>query len=460
MDSAREVSVRSDESAASLRKDLLSKPPDERVITWPNPFQRSIELNEMIIRSQRSSTISISNAYALCFCKWGMPAFILGLCSFTSVWWLRAGTFYYMHTMERMENVYILNTSAVAIYGKPYLSAGLRPTDVSYGSLQDPVEGKLGWSNIPMALVDYSAAALPAMWFVLTILTDDLMMWTKCTSCAAYLFVLKGALGFMTIVPDSIGWDACKKRLKATGVARMKNEIVDPEKGVLSVLLSSLQFELRHPGQTRFCADMMFSGHTFTTTLFALSMIELLRKHTRTFRRAVRESIIAFTYVFVITEQIIEIALVVMNRFHYLTDIVVAIVLTFLFFTNGSVSIAAKHWKFWEGNFQHLFRPASVHPQQEDRMESLPMELRAWIQDHPEYTILPTDHCEVAGDTWTPICCIPFCCFWGRYHVINDEVYHYFDRGDDVDDEISQGLAILPCCKDDLPDDEEAGYDS
>merc|ERR1719498_45767 len=115
----------------------------------------------------------------------------------------------------------MINQTALPIYSKPYLSAGLTPTDVSFGSLQDPIEGKLGWTQVDMHLVDMTAAVCPMLWFTLTLLTDDLMMWTKCLVSASFLFVLKGALAFMTVIPDSIGWQNCKDRLTAEGMASM-----------------------------------------------------------------------------------------------------------------------------------------------------------------------------------------------------------------------------------------------
>merc|ERR1719261_1209281 len=46
-------------------------------------------------------------------------------------------------------------------------------------------------------------------------------------------------------------------------------------------------------------------------------------------------------------EQLMEIVLVIENRFHYTMDVAMALVLTLLFFTSGPVNIAAKRWENW-----------------------------------------------------------------------------------------------------------------
>jgi len=46
-------------------------------------------------------------------------------------------------------------------------------------------------------------------------------------------------------------------------------------------------------------------------------------------------------------EQIVEVYFVLLNRFHYTMDVVMAILFTFLFFTNGAIAEFTKKWVYF-----------------------------------------------------------------------------------------------------------------
>lgn len=376
--------------------------------------------------------------------KWCGPAFCFCVSTFTCMWFLHVGTFYYVHLMERQESVYKVlppNSPNMTKFKYPFLSPGLDPAvagTVSFGSLEDPPEAALGWTPVDMHVLDMVSATLPATWFVTTILTDDLQHWTKMIICNCFLAVLKGLFSFMTVVPDSMGWHHCKARLaKSDGIKRMKEDIANPEEGFLAVFWSTLTFEIKNlfgkfTGQpnVRFCADMMFSGHTYFTTLYALGLSELVRKHTawmpdKTFFNK-RFWIVSVVYMLCVIEQVVEISLVLQNRFHYTMDVVMAIILTFLFFTNGSVGIAAKSWTYWNGDPTHL---ASRDAKMPESAKNVAKELNSseegkqilkWVSKNKEdWILMPTAYFRDHGDTWTPPCCFPFCCFWGPRHMFD-----------------------------------------
>ena len=50
-------------------------------------------------------------------------------------------------------------------------------------------------------------------------------------------------------------------------------------------------------------------------------------------------------------QQVLEITLVLENRFHYTMDVVMAIIITLLIYSTGPVAIAAKSWQNWRGPF-------------------------------------------------------------------------------------------------------------
>ncbi|CAE8627716.1 unnamed protein product, partial [Polarella glacialis] len=77
--------------------------------------------------------------------KWAFPAFVNGSCLFASMWLLHIATFYYVKLMDREELAYVVNSNYTAGQASYALSPGLRPNDLSYGSLQDPLEATLGF---------------------------------------------------------------------------------------------------------------------------------------------------------------------------------------------------------------------------------------------------------------------------------------------------------------------------
>jgi len=391
--------------------------------------------------------------WSLCGVKWLVPGFMFCVSAFASMWWLHVGTFYYIHEMERAEHVYIINKTAAALYDKPFLSPGLSPRNVSYGSLNDPLEAKLGWQQIDMSTLDKISALLPVAWFILTILTDDMVLWTRMILCNCFLLIGKGLFGMMTIVPDSIGWASCKARLTPEGIQQLKDVIADPSEGFFPVLWSTMRFEINSHlpwtgvKSTRFCADMMYSGHTFFTCLYALALIELCRQHIPKDTAFVfwcvtkRDIIITLVYIFCILEQVVEISFVVMDRFHYVMDVAMAILLTLLFFTNGTIAIAAKTWAHWEGHLKTLFFPHHVNAEMKDKLDKLPPEVKAWADSEKgkNYFIVAGAARKKSGDIWTPFCCFPLCCFWGSTHVVEDRLMYQPNMGDESDDESLAG---------------------
>jgi len=418
-------------------------PRDKEHITCP-PWKGTLKYTRDLAASSHHSAGFGTGLFVV---KWCLPAFCFCVASFTCMWFLHIGTFYYVHEMEFKEAVYTANITAMDEFPEhaKYLSAGKIPTATSYGSLHDPLEAELGWQAVNMKSLDMISAVLPVTWFFATILTDDLQHWTKMLICNVFLAVGKGLFGFLTVVPDSIGWNDCKARLTPEGIVRLKEGVGKPERGFTSVFWSTFSFEVSlRWGEIfggkglRFCADMLYSGHTFFTTLYALGLVELTkthlsrRVHQQTMTALTRNIIVGCVYTLAITEQAVEIYLVLLNRFHYTMDVVMAVLLVFLFFTNGSITIAAKIWYHWHGDFAdgpHRVEAAKRRPGQGSANE-VPTVVHDWLEQHSDqYALVPKGMVHSSGDTWTPVCCVPFCCLSGRYHIVDDHTFNCINGG-------------------------------
>lgn len=150
-------------------------------------------------------------------------------------------------------------------------------------------------------------------------------------------------------------------------------------------------------------------------------------------------------------EQLVEIVLVIRNRFHYSMDVAMAILLTLLFFTSGPIAIVAKAWTGWKGwdkewdddGYEvelitkltcHLYHTEEYSDHlrakklKELWKETQPPEeglatvadIRVWAESQG-LTMVPKKIIRTDGDIWIPCCCFPFCCLWGRSHIIDDD---------------------------------------
>lgn len=293
-----------------------------------------------------------------------------------------------------------------------------------YARLPDPLAGNIAEENIKMPVLDAIALIFPVLFLACSLLVPSrtLQVWTKVMVCAGFLFTIKGLLGAMTTVPDSSGWDICVTRLKDEGIAWMSDT-----HSLWDMFVLDFHWVPVHHAPLRYCSDMMYSGHTFVVTLFALGSYESLRivleAHNRqikalgnryfhdsrdwdpeSFVTTVKIACLACLALLAIGEQTVEIYCVLKSRFHYSMDIAMAVLVTFLFYTNSVVAIFAKQWEFRGfhlfGGPREKFTPNPIEPSGR-RFRDKEM----WVS---------------AGDVYVPICCVPFCLLQGRGHLYTD----------------------------------------
>merc|ERR1719401_3422487 len=132
----------------------------------------------------------------------------------------------------------------------------------------------------------------------------------------------------------------------------------------------------------------MVSGHTYFTTNYALGLYELVRNHaygaTRKNQR-VRVTCITAIVALTVSEQLLEIYVVTLDRFHYTMDVFMALVVTFLIFTNVVPARVAKAW--WRCGW---YSDA--------------------VEKNPEKYI-KSRTLKSQSEVFVPECCVPFCMF-------------------------------------------------
>jgi len=348
--------------------------------------------------------------------KWLVPAFVNAASLFVCMWLLHIATYFYVIQMSRIEQSYMLpppaNSSIVFAGPHGSMSPGLTHLNASFGSLEDPLEGFIGWrGNMNIHVLDGLALAFPVLWGIGTLWTNDLHLWTKVVTANAMLALGKGVIGIATIVPDSSGWAVCKERLGNESIAFLRQEIPNPfVDGFSSTAWALFQVELRGPHHDRlgsgmrFCADMMYSGHTYFTCLYAIGLLELTRRRLviRNVSATKRTVVLAFVVVVCVAQQAVEISLVIMSRFHYTMDVLLAVIITLLWYTNGPLVLFSQ---WWASLFQKEFYAYN-------RIENDTMHV------HNE-----KDSIRAEGDLYIPPCCLPFWCLARGYH-------HFFSTRD------------------------------
>lgn len=326
-------------------------------------------------------------------------------------------------------------------------------------TLEDPVENMLGHQALKIGLMDTLAMAFPMVFGLATcclafcagdvLKNKVLALWTKVMICAFLLFFLKGLLGACTTVPDSRGWQTCKEQsLVPEAVVWMREDHT-----FWDFLILDFWWVQEYGKPMRYCADMMFSGHTFVVTLFALGLYELARvllsevretpaRRYNCWRRAARILTLAAMGLVTVAQQGFEVYAVETSHFHYTSDVLMAFLVTLLLYSNGVICVAAETWTRCckEVSGQHLLSfvgygastsgAALRHPEFEQHLHELRWREDADVesvfgsqgqlskQDIDEWMRYAMDS---KADVFVPPCCFPFCCMSGRHHVYTDQ---------------------------------------
>jgi len=401
----------------------------------------------------------------LVFVKWVAPMFLAAFGWYIQSIGLHYATYSYVHHMKEL-----LPTQR---------------TKPEYATLPDPVAEYLGaQENIKLQILDMIAVAFPCAFVVLAFAKAKytLQVWTKVNICVFFLFCLKGLIGAVTTVPDSSGWEVCKVRLKKPGMDYMTQDHT-----FLDMVFLDFWWVPTHFGLLRYCSDMMYSGHTFVVTLFALGCYEVLRINInihhvarerenmpkgpalpdeslatankecqtepinantkmdscltllsttvancwsklksktgchevpRACRLGWHIAALALLSLIAMGEQAVEMYCVLRSRFHYTSDVLMALVMVFLMYTNVAISVFAKQWEIL-GPLSMV--PRSLHTKIVPKLPKglLPLEVEAKDELQENYVYVSR------GDAYVPWCCIPFCFGGGgRMHIYSDAGVH------------------------------------
>lgn len=254
-----------------------------------------------------------------------------------------------------------------------------------------------------------TALALPVGLLVSTVLLEELRLWTKCCLCCAMLGLAEGILAWSTAVPGSMGWEGCHEYLGDEGLAYFRtqqgsNAFVD----FFAMVWEFLHLEVlgvwyegsKH--HLRFCNDMALSGRSFLPVVFSLGLYELCWLRTERLDEFNRQAVRGVMGTGLFTLVFSNVAILLAGSFRYAPDVILAISFSLLLFTNPVVVVASHRWvAFCRGD-------AAMAPEGEKG---------------------GVDDARNGGTTLVPPCCLPLCCFQGRYVIQGHEAYegHFLD---------------------------------
>eukprot|EP00929_Paragymnodinium_shiwhaense_P068678 TRINITY_DN34586_c0_g2_i1.p1 TRINITY_DN34586_c0_g2~~TRINITY_DN34586_c0_g2_i1.p1 ORF type:complete len:510 (-),score=84.85 TRINITY_DN34586_c0_g2_i1:219-1748(-) len=327
--------------------------------------------------------------------KWVVPGAVFASSFFFQNYCLHLGTYYYIQWMDRLEANLDNSTAEDADLSSRFAQGSLH--DMSAQWLHHRYE-------VDMKVLDAVSAGIPMLWFFGTLYRLDVHLFTKCCLCGSLLAISKGLCDIITIVPDSIGWAGCKERLGDTGLKWFRDPSnLDFHKAAFASLKDLLYLEIigavRSDGKVRhlrFCADMVYSGHTYFCTLFSIGLYDLVRKTMRAHRLpGLTQSIILLLVSVVLTGVVVtDVALILMNKFHYALDCFLAVLIVYLFYTNGPVARVVQWWAN-----------------------------EIWIPKYKHKAVQQLSRSGGRGELMIPPCCIwpPFCFMSGRYMILKED---------------------------------------
>lgn len=198
--------------------------------------------------------------------------------------------------------------------------------------------------NIPIIILDllgvFPLVVFSSLIVIMVYFDYDVIgIYNKTFIIASIMAVSKGVIDMITIIPDSNGWNTCKKRLGDQPIHYLNS--IDFSNHFFISLFNMVRFEifgLNHH-RIRYCADMLISGHTYFVVLFSIASYKIVSSVINKNSYHIILMKIA-VMVFIIVEMIG----ISLERFHYTIDIAIAIMLVILLWDSNTIELIAYNW--------------------------------------------------------------------------------------------------------------------
>lgn len=260
-------------------------------------------------------------------------------------------------------------------------------------------------SKIPMSrlFLELVTGFVPVIWMGWAVRTCDFGSWVRTLTCAALLVALKGLLAWATVVPEPGGWTTCQIRLGADGLSYYRELAAGRSVGPLGALIDTAYLTLRgvftmgYPARHCFCGDTMFSTSVCLNVLFSMSLYEAVQSSTQWLAeprdRKVRRATGAVLFIVVAANMVLAIG----GEYHYVADVVSALILALLVYSNPAVALMVEKWMAVAAQ-DTVVPNAPIVPESPDGAQALADTAEAVTVEVPPY-------------------CAPCCSFGGQYRL-------------------------------------------
>jgi len=294
--------------------------------------------------------------------QWSLPCLAVAVSVACQAFAARLATLYYIRYMHRLEQI----TAGHKISGLPADPLGedwIYSEHLDYPQkLQDLFASFVDPVSIPAFVWDLTMFPMTLVCLCLIIGCRDVYMWAKVCLCFTCLNLGRAICHVSTVVPDSQGWEACKERLTNFGarpdaLEEMAQMTINWRTMAFGSISNLLQAEAKG---MRYCGDMIYSGQTFVLLLFALGIFEVMRRNWPDLRKMrIFMAMIAFPFACAASIGTL------LARYHYTIDIVLATVLTALWYDSSTVASACGWWSTLsaskQGRETKIFLPERKH---------------------------------------------------------------------------------------------------
>jgi hypothetical protein len=199
--------------------------------------------------------------------------------------------------------------------------------------------------NINIHLIDF-IGSIPLIIYGLTNIVclfkglECVSILNKTFIIGSLLAVFKGIFDLVTIIPDSNGYANCKNRLGPDSIhflneLNFKNNLIKSLNRLLWVEIVGINHT-----RMRYCSDMLLSGHTYFVVLFSLGSYNNLNIIFPNLNQLTR---VCMKYI-IILFVIVELMIILVSKFHYTVDVLLAIILTLSLWDSKIVNRIAYIW--------------------------------------------------------------------------------------------------------------------
>jgi hypothetical protein len=274
--------------------------------------------------------------------QWTLPSIAVLFSVTVQAFAARLATLYYIRYMHRLEQI----TEGHKIHGlraNPLGEKWLYSEHLDYPQkLQDIFASFVDRVEIPAFVWDTTLFPMTLVCLCLVIGCRDVYMWAKVCVCFTCLNLGRAICHISTVVPDSQGWHACKERLTNFGarpdaMEEMAAMTIDWRTMAFGSVTNLLEAEAKG---MRYCGDMIYSGQTFVLLLFAMGTHECLKRNWPEYWK-VRILVSTLATAFATAASVGTL----LARYHYTIDVVLAVVLTALWYDSAAVAATCEWWK-------------------------------------------------------------------------------------------------------------------